>query len=106
VDDANPHAGWKTTFNAAQSWVRFNEVDFGRGGQQSLEVRAKTAAKGAVEIRVDNPDGPVIGRVEVGPGTEWKTAVVAANRVPAGVHDLFVTQSGTDAVEVDWVRFR
>src|SRR5215831_3253651 len=31
LDAANPHAGWKTTFNAAKSWVRFNEVDFGSG---------------------------------------------------------------------------
>jgi len=33
LDEANPHAGWKTKFSAAKSWVRFNEVDFGRVGQ-------------------------------------------------------------------------
>jgi hypothetical protein len=105
LDEANPHAGWKTTFSAAKSWVRFNEVDFGRGGQKRVDVRAKALGGGALEIRLDRLDGPVIGRVEVGPGSEWRAASAAANGVPAGVHDLVVTQDGTQAVEVDWVSF-
>ncbi len=106
LDDANPHAGWKTTLGAAKSWVRFNEVDFGRGGQRSVEVRAKASAGGALEIRLDKEDGPALGRVEVAPGTEWQVASVAAKSIPKGVHDLVVTQAGAAAVEVDWVSFR
>ena len=106
VDEGNPHAGWKTTFSAAKSWVRFNEVDFGRGAQKLIEVRAKSVPKGALEIRLDKPDGPAIGHVEVDKGTDWTIASGAVQSVPAGVHDLFVTQAGADAVEVDWVRFR
>lgn len=106
LDEANPHAGWKTTFSAAKSWVRFNEVDFGQDAQKSIDVRAKAAARGTLEIRLDKQDGPVIGRVEVGPGADWNIASVAVKSVPAGVHDLFVTQAGGEAIEVDWVRFR
>jgi len=106
LDDANPHAGWKTTFSAAQSWVRFNEVEFGQGGQTSIEVRAKALGAGALEIRLDKQDGPVIGRIEVSQGGDWSVASVAAASLPAGVHDLFVTQAGAEAIEVDWVRFR
>ena len=106
LDEANPHAGWKTTFSAAKSWVRFNEVDFGRGAQKTIEVRAKALGGGALEIRLDGQDGPVIGRVEFRQGTDWKTASVAAKSTPAGVHDIIVTQAGAEAVEVDWVSFR
>jgi hypothetical protein len=106
LDDANPHAGWKTTFRGDKSWVRFNQVDFGRGGQHSIQVRAKAASKHQLEIRLDNQDGPVIGRVRVGPGTDWKIASGAAKKIPAGVHDLVVTQAGAEPVEVDWVSFR
>jgi hypothetical protein len=106
LDDANPHAGWKLAFSSAQSWVRFNEVDFGRGGQKKIEVRAKAGGKGTLEIRLDSQDGPLIGRVEVAGGMDWEIAKGAAKKVPAGVHDLFVTQSGAQAVEVDWVSFR
>lgn len=106
LDEANPHAGWKTTFSAAKSWVRFNEVDFGQGAQKSIEVRAKAPGGSALEIRLDKPDGPVIGSVEVGRGSDWTISSVDAKSVPAGVHDLFVTQSGGASVEVDWVSFR
>jgi hypothetical protein len=106
LDDANPHAGWKTAFSAAKSWVQFNEVDFGQGGQKSIQVRAKAPGGGALEIRLDKQDGPVLGRVEVGQGTDWTTASVAAKNIPAGVHDLVVTQAGAETVEVDWVSFR
>jgi len=106
LDDANPHAGWKTTFGAAKSWVRFNEVDFGGGAQKSIAVRAKAQGEGVLEIRLDKQDGPVIGRVAVGKAADWNIASIGAKGVPAGVHDLFVTQAGAAAVEVDWVSFR
>ena len=105
LEEANPHAGWKTTFSGAKSWVRFNEVEFGRGAQRSIEVRAKASGKGRLEIRLDNQDGPVIGRLKIGPGLDWKIAKVAAKKVPSGIHDLVVSQAGAEAVEVDWVSF-
>jgi arabinoxylan arabinofuranohydrolase len=105
LDEANPHAGWKTTFSAAKSWVRFDEVDFGQGAQKTIHARAKALNGGALEIRLDRQDGPVIGRLEVAPGTEWKTASATVKRPPAGVHDLVVTLAGSKAVEVDWVSF-
>src|ERR1044071_5526295 len=55
LDEANPHAGWKTTFGAPKSWVRFNEVDFGKGALKSVEVRAKAGGKSALEIHLNQP---------------------------------------------------
>jgi hypothetical protein len=42
----------------------------------------------------------------MGQGSEWKRASGAAKSIPAGVHDLIVTQVDARAVEVDWVSFR
>ena len=106
LDEANPHAGWKTTFSAAQSWVRFNEVDFGHGAQKSIQVRAQAPGGGELEIRLDKADGPVIARVEIGQGADWNTASVTAKRVPAGIHDLILVQTGARPVAVDWVSFK
>ena len=86
--------------------MRFNEVDFGRGGLKSIEARALAPGGGTLEVRLDKPDGPVLGRVKVGPGADWKIASVAARNIPAGVHDLIVSQAGAEAVDVDWVSFR
>lgn len=106
IDEANPHAGWKTTFGAEKSWVKFNEVDFGRGAQKSIQVRAKAVAESTLEIRLDSPDGPLLGRVKVGKTGAWKTSNAAAKNLPKGVRDIVITQAGGHAVEVDWVSFQ
>jgi hypothetical protein len=104
LDETNTHAGWKTTFRDAQSSVRFDEVVFER--QRSIEVRARAAGAGELEIRLDGADGPVLGRVKVGPSADWQTVKARMKKLPAGVHDLFVTRAGGEAIEVDWVSFR
>lgn len=106
LDDANPYAGWKTTFSGEKSWVRFNEVAFARGSGNSIEVRAKASGKSVLEIRLDKPDGPLLGLVKVGQGTDWKIARAAAKQVPAGVHDLFITRAGAEPIAVDWISLR
>ena len=106
LDDANPHAGWKTKFGSANSWVRFNNVDFGKGAQKKVDVRAKASGKGTLEVRLDKPDGPLLARVRVGNGADWNTASASAKKIPAGVHDLVVIRVGTEPVEVDWLGFR
>src|SRR5690606_20760466 len=106
LDESNKHAGWKTAFNAAGSWLRFNEVQFNGGAGGMIEVRGRSAGGSALEIRLDRQDGPVIGRLQIGPGSDWKTTSVSAASLPAGVHDLFVTQAEVGSVEVDWISFR
>ena len=106
IDQANPHAGWKTTFGATKSWVGFNEVDFGRGKQKSINVRAKAGTSGTLEIHLDSQDGPLLGRVKIGKSTDWKISSATAKKIPKGVHDIVITQTGGNAVEVDWLSFR
>jgi hypothetical protein len=105
LDDSNPHAGWKTTFSAPGSWIRFDEVDFGRVPSKTVELRAKAAANGVVEIHLDSATGPLIGRAQISRSADWKTTRVRAKRVPPGVHDISVVLQGSAAVEVDWLRF-
>ncbi|HET9864177.1 MAG TPA: family 43 glycosylhydrolase, partial [Steroidobacteraceae bacterium] len=106
LDETNPHAGWKTAFSQDHSWVRFNAVDFGRGAQKSIQARAKSAGAGVLEIRLDDPQGPLVGRVKIGAGADWQLAHGRARRIPAGVHDLVITRAGGEPVEVDWISFR
>ena len=106
IDEANPHAGWKTTFGAAKSWVRFNDVDFSRGKQKSIKVRAKTGSSSTLEIHLGSHDGPLLGIVKIDEASDWKILSTTAKKIPKGVHDIVITQAGADAVEVDWLSFR
>jgi alpha-L-arabinofuranosidase len=54
-------------------WVRYERVDFaGRTGQ--LEIRAASAATGGIiEIRLDTPDGELLGTCPVGNTGDWQS---------------------------------
>jgi len=106
LDEANPHAGWKTTFGAPTAWVRFNEVDFGKGAQKTIEVRARSSGKDSLEIHLDDARGPLLGVVKVRSSSDWAVAKAAGKKIPAGVHDLVITHPGTGPIDVDWIRFR
>ncbi len=106
LDEKNPHAGWKVALAEKNSWVQFSEVDFGAGAQKSVSVRSSSATGGAIEIRLDKPDGPLVAQIAIEKNAEWKTVQVKAEHVSAGIHTLVVSQTSDRAVEVDWVRFQ
>ena len=107
LDPARRQDGWSVALPRAGSWVRFDRVDFGRGGLKVVTVRARGAPGGRLELRLDRADGPAIAQVEIDSAATqgWALLHTAVHAAPTGLHDLIVTQSGTARVEVDWVRF-
>jgi len=101
----NPHEGWQISLAGASAWVRFSDVDFGNGTLTTVKTRAAAPAGGAIEIRLDKEDGPVLGRVQIAPGSVWTVVKATVRNVSAGVHDLVVTQGGPTPVALDWVSF-
>lgn len=106
LDEKNPHAGWKATFAAANSWLQFDDVDFGAGKHQQLDVRVRAPEGAELQVRLNRADGPVIAKVKVRPGDHWRETRVKVRGIRAGVHDLVVTSRRAEPVEVDWIRFR
>jgi beta-xylosidase len=105
LDDKKRTEGWKIALNEKNDWVQFNKVDFGRGELKSVNVRANSSTGGTVEIRLDKVDAPVLAKVEIGKGSEWKAANAKLAGAPSGVHDLVVTLPEKNNVEIDWVSF-
>ncbi len=106
LDSTNTHLGWKISLAGANAWVRFDRVDFGKGGLKSVNVRSTASADGAVEIHVNQLDGPLLARVKVGKDSDWETAKAKARHIPTGLHNLFVRQTGDAPVDIDWVQFQ
>jgi hypothetical protein len=106
IDEKSPHEGWKVALAAKGAWVQFNEVDFGAGGQRSVDVRTESATGGAIEIHLDKTDGPVLARVAIGANSAWTNLHASAGSIPAGIHDLVVTSTADSPVELDWVSFK
>ena len=105
LNEANKHEGWKITLSEKNAWVQFNSVDFGRNDLESVNVGSVSSTGGLIEIRLDRVDGPVLAQVEIGEGSDWKVTNSKLVSVPSGVHDLVVTLSETNHVEIDWISF-
>jgi hypothetical protein len=105
LNDAIRRDGWKISLNEKNAWVQFNKVDFGKSGLKSVNVRSVSSTGGSVAIRLDKVDGPVLAKVEIGKGSEWKVINSKLAGVPSGIHDLVVTLNEKNSVEIDWVSF-
>ena len=83
--------------------VLVRDVDFGKGGRLQFEAKVAGLQAGAVlEVRIDNRDGDIIGRVEVpvtGGAEQWTTVTTDIVRV-RGVHDIYFTFQGPADVEL------
>jgi hypothetical protein len=105
LNDVNRRDGWKISLNEKNAWVQFNKVDFGKNNLKSVHVRSVSSTGGSVAIRLDKADGPVLARIEIGKGSEWKVINSKLASVPSGLHDLVVTLNEKNSVELDWVSF-
>ena len=105
IDKEDTFKGWKIALSKEKAWVQFDRVDFGAKDLKSVNVQALSSTGGTVEIRLDKVDGPLLAKVEIEKGTEWKSASAKLDTVPEGVHDLVVILPGEGNVEIDWVSF-
>lgn len=85
------------------SWTGVSGVDFGPKGANVFVAAVGDAAPGSIlELRLDRPDGPVIGRLHAGAAgktgdlEELQTSVAAVS----GVHSLFLLFTGN--TELGW----
>ena len=88
-------AGWI----ANGDWIRFDRVDFGAGAT-AFEARVAAAIEGSsIALRLDKPDGPLLGTCPVpntGGWQTWKTVKIPLVRT-AGPHMLYLVFRSTFA---------
>ncbi len=87
----------------AGSWARYDWMDFGAGQDNQFVVRLKWVSQPkdvgtAIELRLDAPDGTLIGTVPFG---RQSCGITPAS----GVHDLFLVFPGENIQAVDWFVF-
>lgn len=87
-DEGGECLGWIE----AGDWVRYDGVDFG-ARTESVELRAASATDGGrVELRLDRPDGEILGACDVKNTGGWQTwtTVAAPVRPVSGSRTLFL----------------
>ncbi len=60
------------TYIGPGTWLRYDNVDFGGGTSDFEAVVASPGDGGVIEIRLDGPDGTVLGKCNVGHSGDWQ----------------------------------
>ncbi|MCA9236787.1 MAG: family 43 glycosylhydrolase [Planctomycetales bacterium] len=79
-------------------WVKVVGVDLGAAGATTFEASVATEGCGKIELRLANPDGPLIGTCLVestGGGQQWQTVSCELNSA-VDVKDLCLVFKGTE----------
>lgn len=81
--------------------LKFSAVNLAGIAQIACEVSAGAGHGGVLEIRVDQPDGPLIGEAVVPETGEWENwlKVIAHVHDPGGVRDLFVSARAVEGAK-------
>jgi hypothetical protein len=106
LDTLNRFEGWKTIFNTANAWIKYNSVDFGTENLKSISVRALSKTGGALELRADQVDGPLIARVDIPKGDEWNIINTPLSGFQHGIHNLIAILKDNGNIEIDWISFK
>lgn len=112
--------GLKTAPNADKSlsvvdvnngeYICVRGVDFGKNKARRFEVSALPLEGGNLKIRLDAPDGKIVGNVNIPQGNETSKYELYSCEVNAvsGVHDLYLSFEGEnnkDLFELDYWKF-
>ena len=90
------------------SWLALYGVDFGEEGATKFTAAVKAAAgcEGAMQIRLDNLDGEIVGYLEVGEGDgTYKEVTAELLKKVTGVHNLVFVFYGEN-YNVDYWMFQ
>ena len=105
LDTLNRFEGWKTILDTANAWIQYNSVDLGNKKFKSIHVRASSKTGGALQVRLDKADGPLVAQVEIPKGDELKIIDSPVSEYKPGIHNLIVQLKNNSDVEIDWISF-
>jgi hypothetical protein len=106
LDSLNVFKGWKTVFNDKNAWIQYNSVDFGKKNLKTVNVQAFSKTGGAIQIRLNDINGPIIAKIQIPKGKEWNIASSAISKYYPGIHNIVVQPQDDNTVEIDWVSFK
>lgn len=93
-----------------KDWTAVAQLDFGKNGAAEFKVNAASASGGKIELRLDSPEGTLIGTAEVpatGGEDTYKTVSCKVDNV-TGVKNVFLVFRGdaeANIMNVDYYQF-
>ncbi len=97
--------GQMVVFDGAGGWVAFRPVNL--HGIHGLTLRASAGTSGgAIELRLDSPDGALLGIATCAPGQGWLDCGLDIVD-PGGTHELYVIArpGAEEPLKLNWIEF-
>ncbi len=91
-------------------WIKISGVDFGKR-TKCFKARIATPVKGAaIEIRLDSPEGALVGTCTVKPTGSWDKWKTVKSKISGatGKHDLYLKFTGGEGFlfNFNWWQFK
>lgn len=106
LDSLNTFRGWKTTFSQSNSWIQYNNVDFGKSKLKTVTIKAYSEKGGILQICTKGKDKKVLAEVTIPEGAKWDEIRAPLSKFESGIQNLQVIAKGDNLIEVDWVLFQ
>ena len=89
-------------------WTQFENIDFGQGGNNSALISFSGSCNGQIKLAIDGVNGSVStsNAVNISSATtNYSVNMPSAISNLKGVHDLYITYTGTGACAIDNLKF-
>jgi len=105
LDTNNRFLGWKTIFSKTNAWIQYNTVDFGTKKFNAVNVKAQSGSGGVLQVRLNNPQGPVVAEISIPAGGKWATVKAPVSGLKPGIQNIVLAMKNGSEVETDWINF-
>jgi hypothetical protein len=105
IDSTDTFRGWTAGLSLQNSRISYNAVDFKNIKLKSVRVNASSPTGGIIQIRLDNPEGPLVAEVKIPANAALGTVDAKLSKYRKGIHNLFVVLKDDNPVNIDWIQF-
>jgi len=105
LNDDNKGEGWKAVLTEKDAFIQYDRIELGKEALKSVKIRTLSSTGGTVEVRLNSRLGPLLAKVEIPKGTEWKAISANLTASASGLQNLVVSMPEQNHIEIDWVCF-
>ena len=103
LDAANPFEGFYIHFARGNTWVRYDEINFGETAPTSAVFRIRSAAPSKVSFQTR--DEKIVGTFDLPASKDWKEVKLPFETPLTGMQNIkLIVDEGKD-LDLDWISF-
>ncbi len=104
LDAANPFEGFYIHFARGNTWVRYDEINFGETAPTSAVFRIRSAAPSKVSFQTR--DEKIVGTFDLPASKDWKEVKLPFETPLTGMQNIKLIVDEAKDLDVDWISFQ